>query len=141
MRILSIAALLVVLAAWRPLLSEEKKPEAKDDTVLIIGQIVPNDLPDRRRNHPCKIHALKLAKDKTYQIDMESRDFDSYLRVEDSTGKQLAEDDDSGGNLNARLRFTPPKDEVYQIIATTFAGGAGMYTLKVRVVGPEGAKK
>jgi len=113
---------------------EVKKTDASDD-VTIIGQIVPNDLRDKRRNHPCKIHTFKLLKEKTYIIDMESRDFDSYLRIEDTTGKQLAEDDDSGGNLNARIRFQPPQDSVYQIIATTFAGGAGTYTLKVRAEG------
>ena len=110
------------------------KADARDD-VTVVGQIVPNDLLDKKRNHPCKIHTLELSKDKTYVIDMESRDFDSYLRIEDSTGKQLAEDDDSGGNLNARIRLAPPKDDTYQIIATTFAGGAGMYTLKIRAVG------
>jgi hypothetical protein len=113
---------------------QEKKTDASDDAT-IIGQIVPNDLRDKRRNHPCKIHTFKLSKDKTYIIDMESRDFDSYLRIEDVTGKQLAEDDDSGGNLNARIRFLPPQDAVYQIIAMTFAGGAGTYTLKVHAEG------
>lgn len=54
------------------------------------------------------------------------------MRVEDSAGKQLAFNDDGGEGLNSRLRFTPPKDGNYQIIATTFGGGAGAYTLKVR---------
>jgi hypothetical protein len=122
---------IVCLAGLRTAPAQERNTDTKDD-VAIIGQIVPDDLRDKRRNHPCKVHTFNPSKDTTYIIDMESKDFDSYLRIEDSTGKQLAEDDDSGGNLNARIRFLPPQDGVYQIIATTFAGGAGTYTLKVR---------
>ena len=87
------------------------------------------------RNHPCKIHAFQLSKDKVYVIDLESTDFDAYLRIEDAGGKELAKDDDSGDKLNARIRFSPPKDANYQIIATTFGGGTGAYTLKVRATG------
>ena len=69
---------------------------------------------------------------KTYQIDMISNQFDAYLRLEDSKGNQLAEDDDSGGNLNAQILFTPTKADDYRIIATTFGPGAtGIYQLKV----------
>ena len=113
----------------------EKKAEAKADELTIIGQLVPNDLPDKQRKHPCKIHTLKLSKDKVYVIDLMSMDFDTYLRVEDSKSKNLAEDDDGGEGLNSRLRFLPPADDTYQIIVTSFAGGAGTYTLKLRVVG------
>jgi hypothetical protein len=81
---------------------------------------------------PCKIHVLKLAKDNTYLINMASTDFDSFLRIEDSTGAQLAQDDDSGGNNNARIRFAPKKDDAFKIIATTFAGGEGNYTLTIK---------
>jgi hypothetical protein len=120
--------------------AEEKKADPKED-VMIIGQIVPNDLPDKVRRHPCKIHTLRLSKDREYQIDMMSKEFDTFLRIEDVDGKQLAADDDGGEGLNSRLRFTPPKDDVYQVIATSFGGGAGMYVLKVQNLGPAKAKK
>lgn len=39
---------------------------------------------------------------------------------------QVAMDDDSGGNLNARLRFTPPRDGRYRLILrATWGGGNG----------------
>ena len=132
-----IVALLGCLALTTGVLSAqdkkkgEKKTEKSDD-VTIVGQIVENDIPDKVRKFPCKIHTLKFAKDKTYLIDLESGDFDAYLRVEDTAGKQLAFDDDGGEGLNSRLRFTPEKDGSYQIIATTFSGGAGTYTLRVK---------
>ena len=37
-----------------------------------------------------------MSSDKTYVIDLESSDFDAYLRVEDAAGKALAQDDDGG---------------------------------------------
>src|SRR3954453_6402195 len=36
--------------------------------------------------------------------------------------KQLAMDDDGGGNLNARLRFTPPQDGDYRLILRAASG-------------------
>src|SRR5262245_10030526 len=83
---------------------------------------------------PAQIHTVRLSSDRTYIIDLESADFDAYLRILDETGKQLAEDDDSGEGLNARIRFTPPKDGNYQIVATRFASGQGNYLLKIRVL-------
>src|SRR5262245_34368328 len=80
------------------------------------------------------IHQVRLAPDKTYVIDLESNDFDAYLRILDSNGKQLASDDDGGEGLNARIRFTPPKDDTYQLVATRFASGQGDYLLKVRAL-------
>jgi hypothetical protein len=51
---------------------------------------------------------------------MRSKEFDSFLRLEDAGKKQLAEDDDSGGGVDAQIVFTPTADGVYRIIATSF---------------------
>ena len=83
---------------------------------------------------PAQIHQVKLSPDKTYVIDLESSDFDAYLRILDSAGKQLAKDDDSGGGHNARIRFTPPKEGNYQVVATRFGFGEGNYLLKIGVL-------
>src|SRR5205814_1343809 len=74
----------------------------------------------------------------TWEINLKSTDFDAYLRLEDSAGKQLAEDDDSGGNLDSKIVFKAPKDDTYKIIATTFAPATGNYTL---TVAPASAKQ
>ena len=52
---------------------------------------------------PADANSKKMTAGKTYTIDMVSKQIDSYLRLEEASGKQLAEDDDSGGNLNAKL--------------------------------------
>jgi hypothetical protein len=81
-----------------------------------------------------KIHVVKMSPGKTYLIDMESTDFDAYLRILDMANKQLAKDDDSGGGHNARLRFTPPSEGTFKVVATSFGSGQGRYVLKIRVL-------
>jgi len=68
----------------------------------------------------------------TYTLDLTSP-WDKYLRLENARGEQLAQDDDSGGNLNARIVFRAPEDGWYRIIVTSYAPRAsGNYTLRVR---------
>jgi hypothetical protein len=107
-------------------------------TVVIEDQLTNADPFDKvRKGCNFKIHVIKMVPGRQYEIRMDSSEFDSYLRLEDSTGKQLAEDDDSGGNLNARIVFTPTKADTYRIITTTFSSGmSGLYTLTIR---PSGA--
>jgi serine protease Do len=70
---------------------------------------------------------------RTYILDQRSKAFDAFLRLEDASGKKLAEDDDSGGDQNARIVFTAPQDGTYRIIATSFEQqGMGNYTLTIR---------
>jgi len=68
-------------------------------------------------------------------IDMVSPDpkaLDPYLVLQDADRKTLAEDDDSGGNLNARITFRAPADGIYRLRATSFGAGRGPFTLTVR---------
>ena len=67
-----------------------------------------------------KSFVVQMRADTLYRIDMTSTSLDPYLRLEDENGIRLAEDDDSGGNLNARIFFNPPRTGSYRIIATTF---------------------
>ncbi len=79
-----------------------------------------------------KIFLVKLKAAKEVTILLKSVVFDAYLRVEDSAGKELARDDDGGGERNARVVFAPPADGVYRIIATSFDEHAiGKFTLSV----------
>ena len=69
-----------------------------------------------------QIYELELRGDRTYRIDMTAdRPLDSYLIVTDAGGNVLARDDDSGGNLNARIFFSPPATGKYRIICTSFS--------------------
>lgn len=81
------------------------------------------------------VYQVKLSGNKSYVIDMVSPDqkaLDPYLVLTDATGKKLAEDDDSGGGLNARITFRADQDGTYRIQATSFNQGVGAFTLTVR---------
>jgi WD40 repeat protein/tetratricopeptide (TPR) repeat protein len=85
---------------------------------------------------PSLVYQVKLAAGTAYVIDLVSPDqkaLDPYLVLRDATGERLAEDDDGGGGLNARLVFRPTQDGVYRLEATSFNAGSGAFTLTVRV--------
>lgn len=76
---------------------------------------------------------ILLEADKEYVIDMESSACDAYLFLRDAAGNVLRYDDDSGGGLNARIRFTPTRTGQYEIIATSLnRQHQGAYSLFVR---------
>jgi len=107
----------------------------------ITGVLSEGDPTDRVRvGHRCKVHQVSLAAGETYQIDLKSQAFDAYLRLEDKSGRGLAENDDGGGGTNARLLFTPASSDTYRLIATTFqVGETGAYTLTIsRMLRPTG---
>jgi serine protease Do len=112
--------------------NKSAQTKVKLDTPLDVkGQLQDNDAKDPVHNQPCKTYMVKLKKGKTYIIDMVSKDFDSYLRLETAQGNQLAEDDDSGGDLNAQILFAPEADGSFKVIATRFEDGTGNFTLRV----------
>jgi predicted Zn finger-like uncharacterized protein len=91
--------------------------------------------PDHGQCH-CKLYQVDLQAGRTYQIDMTSPNshlLDPYLRVEDANEVVLVEDDDSGGNFNARIRFTPNVTGAFVVVATCFQPNQfGAYTLTIR---------
>ncbi len=82
-----------------------------------------------------KLHEVKLAAGKKYQIDMVKKEnnLDPFLVLQDKAGNQIAFDDDSGGDLNARIHFQCTKDDTYKIYAAALAG-EGAYTLTIKEV-------
>ena len=110
--------------------------EPKRTEVVIEERLVAADPVDRIRKVPGKSHLVDLKKGKTYRIDMTSTEIDSSLRLEDEAGKMLAQDEDGGGGLNARIDFRPQADGKYRIQATTYAGGVGNYVITVKELVP-----
>jgi len=78
-------------------------------------------------------------------IDLTSRQFDTFLRLEDAKKKVVAENDDidtRANNLNSRLAFTPKEAGAYRIVATSFEQrGVGAYTLVIREWAAKQAKE
>src|SRR5437588_12583167 len=96
------AAILVVLAALQTASAGSKDKDTKP--IVINGELSAKDAMDTKlkasRAHP---HKVALRQGVLYVIDLGSKDFDAYLRLEDASGKPIAEDDDGDGGTNARL--------------------------------------
>jgi predicted Zn finger-like uncharacterized protein len=100
----------------------------RNDNVLTIFDPI-NPVQQGRQ----KVYMVRFEQGQTYQIDMVSNQMDSFLFIIDDTNAVVASDDDSGGNLNALIQFTPFKSGVYKIEATTFGPNmVGNYSLTVR---------
>lgn len=81
------------------------------------------------------VYEVRLVAGKTYVIDMVSKDqkaLDPYLVLQDADRQVLAEDDDGGEGLNARITYRAPRDGAYSILATSYNAGRGLFTLTVR---------
>jgi peroxiredoxin len=117
-------------AAQRALAGGEK---GKDVEFQVKGKLTKDDPTDAQRNGPMQTHVVRLKAGKAYTIDMVSTEMDSYLRLLDSKGNQIDEDDDGGGNLNARIVFNCSRDGDYKIVATTVGANVyGNYALTVK---------
>ena len=68
---------------------------------------------------PSKRFAVQLKSGKTYRITMTSKELDSFLVLRDKTGIDLAFDDDSGGEFNALILYTPSADDIYTVFAAS----------------------
>ncbi|MSQ93581.1 MAG: hypothetical protein EXR98_03385 [Gemmataceae bacterium] len=121
------------IAQSKPLPKDKKEEPAPTFKPLeISAELNQNDSKDPKIGNPSKKYTVKLAKDRTYVIDLDSKDFDSYLRLLDKAGNQLAEDDDGGGDLNSRIIHSPAENGDHQVIVTTFDAQLGKFSLKVR---------
>lgn len=124
------------LAPPKDVVAEDPPPRPINDTAVlrVTGQLTAKDPLDKLQSKSFhKVHVVKLMANVDYIIDLSSADFDSYLRLEDAAGKKLAEDDDSGGDVDARIAFRPTADGDYRIIVTSFdPAEVGNYSLVVR---------
>jgi hypothetical protein len=76
------------------------------------------------------LYQLNLAADATIDLRLNSSDFDAYLVLLDSHGAVIDEDDDSGGNTNARITHSLAAG-TYFLVAKPFGDytSHGAYTL------------
>jgi hypothetical protein len=123
----------LAILSWQTAALRSRAGSKDSKPIVIEGILDGKDPKDKKlKGSPAKIHMLKLSKGVTYVIDLVSKDFDAFLRLEDAGGKELAEDDDGGGMLNARLFFIPPESAEYALIATTYKPKTGKYRLTVQ---------
>lgn len=102
------------------------------------GTIEASDSPyvDDYESRPADRFPVELPAAQMISVRMNSPELDPYIAVVDAQGQVLAENDDSGGTLNAHVNFTPPEAGTYTVVATTFSGGdPGPYALRIRPAG------
>jgi hypothetical protein len=126
------------------LIATSTQPKKTGDYVLTVRRLDEAGKPNVTResltaNDPLlegcryRVHKIRMSAGKHYRIDMESSELDPLLIVKDAAGATLAADDDGGGGLNARLLFSPARDDEYQIVLTTYQPGtSGIFTLHIQ---------
>lgn len=129
--------LVCFFACISPLVACSAQPDTKTFPLMEEkGEFTAETPKDRvKTDCPGKPYPLKCVAGRTYTIDLRSADFDAYLRLEDPSGKQIAENDDGGGGVkgtDAQIVFKAERNGEYTIAATSYNGtGKGKYTLTV----------
>ena len=114
---------------WADVNQLQKAVAAQVQTVPFQGKLTAQE---RQR-----VHEVQFKAGQVYLIDMESAQFDTFLRLYNAKGELLAENDDivNGVNLNSRLIFTAAADGTYRLLAFSYdLRGIGTYTLTVRLL-------
>ncbi|WP_296175438.1 PPC domain-containing protein [uncultured Brevundimonas sp.] len=121
-------------------LTLEQGPPAPEARSIAIGDEVSGrlneDSPKSDSGSSADLYRFTGRAGQRVAISLKADDFDSYLELFDVNHNSLATDDDSGGELNARLTFVLPEDGDYLIEARGFSDATGSYDLKVEEVAP-----
>jgi hypothetical protein len=109
-------------------------------------QLTPQD-PARPGARDCRfrVYLVELQAGKRYVVEQRSHEIDPFLEIEDRAGVLMAQDDDGGLELDARIEFSPPRTETYVVIASSFDPDFGPFSLTIREVqgagGPVGGQR
>lgn len=118
----------------------EEGPPRPTATPLSIGETVAGtiDSSSSANEHGGRsaFYSFSAREGEPVDIVLTADDFDTYLTILDNHDKALASDDDSAGDLNSRLVFTPPADGTYTIEARPYSSGEGDFELKLTAVAP-----
>jgi len=91
------------------------------------------DFKDPIRARPSKVFEVRLEAGKLYNIETSNAKFDTFLRLVDSRGNELAADDDGGEGLHSLIEYRPKVTAFYRIYCTGYrTDGQGAFTLHIR---------
>lgn len=109
--------------SYGPFTVDSRTVELTDADILTLGQPIDSWLQGDAREITLNIEEAGL-----YQLEMRSDDFDAYLEVEGPSG-YAREDDDSAGDLNARVADFLEPGEYTLTVRSAYDDGSGVYTL------------
>ena len=128
----AVAALLLAGAA-APAVAQANHPAIRPGQT-VNGTLSESDPTPTERGR-FKVYRFEAAAGRPYVIVMRSKDFDAYLRVARNVGgitDVLKEDDDHGGDTDARIRFTPKDAGTYLLVAQSLdPEKTGAFTLSL----------
>jgi serine/threonine protein kinase/formylglycine-generating enzyme required for sulfatase activity len=101
----------------REVLNVRSALTSRSERLAVSGAGVPAPL-------PAQAFKVALQAGLRYEIAMRSVELDAFLVLQDKAGKQLAFDDDSGGNLDALLTYVPARSDTYVVYAAGLQTGA-----------------
>lgn len=121
-------------------LSLEQGPPPPEAKPAVIGEETRGRLTSASSTSdpgaPADLYRFTGQEGQRLAISLNADRFDAYLELFDAHHNSLATDDDSGGELNARLTHVLPQDGEYLVEARAFSSGEGAYTLKIEEVAP-----
>jgi len=121
-------------------LSMEQGPPAPTAAPVTIGEEtrgrLNSDSATSDSGAPTDLYRFSGRAGQRVAITMKADGFDTYLELFDANHNSLATDDDSAGDLNARLTHTLAEDGDYLIEARAFSSGEGPYTLNIEEIAP-----
>jgi len=79
------------------------------------------------------LHSFWGSAGDVVEVRMNSGPLDCYLLLYNAQGQVVAEDDDSGGNLNSLLQTTLSEPGLYIVVASSYSRDEGEYDLRVTV--------
>ena len=98
----------------------------------IQGQLTPNSDALAVDGSYYNAYSFEGRRGQQVLIEMSSANMDAYLILLSPQGRNLVQDDDGGGNTDARLLFTLPEDGRYTVLANSFGPReTGTYQLRV----------
>ena len=127
------AAALLLAGAAAPAAAQANHPAIRPGQT-VNGTLAEADPTPTERGR-FKVYRFEAAAGRPYVITMRSKDFDAYLRVARNVGgitDVLKEDDDRGGETDARVRFTPKEAGTYLLVAQSLEPDkTGAFTLQL----------
>lgn len=99
----------------------------------LLGDLSTTDARSSDRMTWVDHYTISLEAGATIRVDL-AAGFDTYLYLRDENGFVIAQDDDGGEGLNARLVARVPRTGTYTIEATSFSEATGPYQLSTRVI-------
>ncbi|MEO0536417.1 MAG: trypsin-like peptidase domain-containing protein [Cyanobacteria bacterium P01_A01_bin.123] len=117
-------------------------PDFSNAQPIEVGEsFVPGQLDDSSSVLPVdssyfNVYSFEGQAGQSITIDMVSSEFNPYLILLSPVGRSIEQDNDSGGNGNARVTIQLPDNGTYLVLANSYqAGETGNYQLRVTEAG------